>query len=276
MARTTPTHTPALKYILACLVSMALLFSDVNYQTLSPLRGSVQAVGIYSQLFFATTVSRFLEFTSAYENQRTLTRLNNQLRDELQEIDSKLFLQKQSQLITKDMINLQDRLQILGDQRDGKVLKIASFGLQDYLCCSQHILHLQNPLQFAILMHQPVAVDKTFIGQTSKTHLNLIEVTLFSDSSHILPVKIDGLHCNARGAGKPRLVRCLASEEFKMSDIQEGSLVLTSGLGGVFPKDVIIGKVLSIYEISNNELRIDIALDGNPLDHNYFGILSGS
>ena len=47
MARTTPTHTPALKYILACLVSMALLFSDVNYQTLSPLRGSVQAVGIY-------------------------------------------------------------------------------------------------------------------------------------------------------------------------------------------------------------------------------------
>jgi rod shape-determining protein MreC len=276
MARTTPIHTPALKYILACLVSKALLFSDVSYQAFSPLRDSVQAIGIYSQLFFETITSRLLEYSSAYEDQRTLTRLNNQLRDELQEIDDKLFLEEQSHLITNDIINLQDRLQILGDPGEGKVLKIASFSLQDYLCCSQHILHLQNPLQFPILIHQPVAVDETFIGQTSKTYLNLIEITLFSDTSHVLPVKIDGLHCNARGAGKPRLVRCIVAGEFKMSDIQEASLVMTSGLGGVFPKGVIIGKVLSISAISINEFRVDIALDGNPLDHNYFGILSGS
>lgn len=276
MARTTPTHTPAPKYILACLVSMALLFSDVSYQAFSPLRGSVQAIGIYSQLFLETITSRLLEFTNAYEDQKTLTRLNNQLRDELQAIDNKLFLQEQSQLMTKSIIDLQDHLQVLGNKGDGKVLKIASFGLQDYLCCSQHILHLHSPPQFDIAINLPVAVEQTFIGQTSKKHLNLIEVILFSDTSHILPVKIKGLHCNAQGTGKPRLVRCMVSEEFKRTDIQESSLVMTSGLGGVFPKGVIIGRVLSIHEISTNEFKIDIALSGDPLDHNYFGILLSS
>ena len=74
MARTTPRHTPAIKYILACLLSIVLLYSDVRYQIFSPLRGSVQAVGIYSQLFLENFTSKLFSFASEYDDQKNLTR----------------------------------------------------------------------------------------------------------------------------------------------------------------------------------------------------------
>lgn len=276
MARTTPRHTPAIKYILACLLSMVLLYSDARYQIFSPLRGSVQAVGIYSQLFLENFASKLSSFSSKYEDQKNLTRLNTRLRNELQEIENKLFLREQSRQIAIDMIAIEDRLKELSNQTQAFVLKIASFGLKDYLCCSRHILHLQNSDQFDISINLPVAVEKTFIGQTSSKHLNLIEVILFSDISHILPVKINELYCNAQGAGKPLLMKCLVNKDLKISEIQENVKVMTSGLGGIFPKDIRIGRVLSINKISSKTFEIDIALDGNPLDYNYFGILVGS
>jgi rod shape-determining protein MreC len=276
MARTTPTHTPPFKYILACLLSIALLFSDLRYETFSLFRGSVQAVGIYSQLFLESFTSKLLVFTYLYEDKKTLVRSNSKLRDQLQEIENKQFLKKQNQRIAIDIINMQDRIKDLGNKRQVHVLKIASFGLKNYLCCSQHILNLQNPRQFDIASNLPVAANKTFIGQTSQNHLNLIEVILFSDVSHILPVKINGLHCNAQGAGKPMLARCKVNEDFKISSIYKNINVMTSGMGGIFPKDVRIGTVLSIVEVSSNEFEIEIALDGNPMDHNYFGILVSS
>ena len=92
MARTTPTHTPPFKYILACLLSIALLFSDLRYETFSLFRGSVQAVGIYSQLFLESFTSKLLVFTYLYEDKKTLVRSNSKLRDQLQEIENKQFL----------------------------------------------------------------------------------------------------------------------------------------------------------------------------------------
>ena len=50
MARSTPTYTPAGKYVLGGIISTALLIADLNYQTFSAARGLTQASGIYTQL----------------------------------------------------------------------------------------------------------------------------------------------------------------------------------------------------------------------------------
>ena len=276
MARVTPTHTPATKYILACLLSITLLLSDINYQTFSSLRGGVQATGIYSQLFLGSLFSRLLAFNTLNEDKKTLIRENHQLRDQLQLFKNKVFLEKQLQLIRTDLLDLEHGLQNLMDVGQVRIFKIGSFGLANYLCCSKHILHLQNPNQLNVLNNLPVAIDKTFIGQTKTQHLGLIEVILFSDISHVLPASINGLPCNAQGAGQPMLARCTVTADSIEPGIETTSPVLTSGLGGVFPKGVRIGSVQSIDKISLDEFSIDIRLDGNPINHSYFGVLGGS
>jgi len=55
--------------------------------------------------------------------------------------------------------------------------------------------------------------------------------------------------------------------------IRNNDPVFTSGLGGVFPKNISIGRVININNSVSNESNITIALDASPLKSNYFGVL---
>ena len=56
-------------------------------------------------------------------------------------------------------------------------------------------------------------------------------------------------------------------------NIEINDEVFTSGMGGVFPRNTLIGRVAKISSVSFQESEIQIILDGNPLKHNYFSVL---
>ena len=273
MARTTPTFTPVGKYALAILASLSLLISDINYQTFSSARGFVQATGIYSQLLIDSFTTKITKFNSIYEDKKELIRVNKDLKNELLGLQNKVFLEKKSQVLENDLINLYYGVQALSQDQEAFIFEIASFGLKNYLCCSSHSLYLKNPQKFKVAANLPVADGNTFIGQTSSLDLNLIKVILFSDIAHILPVKIKSFFCNARGSGKPLLITCKVSKSSEFLKIQNNDPVFTSGLGGIFPRNIVIGRVISIDNFALNESEITIALDAKPLESNYFGVL---
>ena len=273
MARTTPTYTPFGKYALAIIVSFSLLISDINYQTFSTARGFVQATGIYGQLFINSFTINIEKFNAIYQDKQILIKVNKDLKSELLILQNKIFLEKNSQVLANDLLNLHDETLALSRGEEALIFQIASFDLKNYLCCSSHSLYLKNPQKLQVAVNLPVANGDTFIGQTSSLDLNLIKVILFSDSAHILPVKIKNFFCNARGAGKPLLISCRVNKSSEFLKIQNNDPVLTSGLGGIFPRDIPIGKVININNSILNESEIIIALNANPQKSNYFGVL---
>ena len=52
-----------------------------------------------------------------------------------------------------------------------------------------------------------------------------------------------------------------------------GQKFYSSGLGGVFPKNILIGNVLNIKNISASEKEVVIKLEVNPITENLFGIV---
>ena len=56
--------------------------------------------------------------------------------------------------------------------------------------------------------------------------------------------------------------------------IELGQRFLTSGLGGIYPKDIEIGVLDHIEVIDSNNTNLKIKLLTDPLDSNLFGVIN--
>ena len=272
MARTTPTYTPIRNYAIGFFLSTFLLFSDINYESFSELRGTVKAATLYVKLSSNRFLHNIGDIFSSFQESNNLIQENTNLKEEINRIKTQNSLKNIETLQRSKML---DSFKDLVDKFDNNIdiHKIASIDLKNYLCCSSHKIFLQNPQKIQIKENLPVLAGGSFIGQTSKQYLNLIEVILFSDSNHVLPVKSDVFYCNARGMGKPLLISCSPKINIKDLGSKIGDSIYTSGLGGIFIKDTKIGFISDISMDSAGELEVIITLLGNPLKENFYGII---
>jgi rod shape-determining protein MreC len=274
MARSTPTYTPVRNYAIGFFLSVALLLSDIRYEAFAPVRGFINASTLYAQMIsdgiFENTSTTF----SSFQRNRNILQENKELKDEILEINTKDFINRKDSEEKLKIINFyKDSIDLLRNN-NVNIYKIASIDLRNYLCCSTHRIFLKNTNNVSVDSNLPVFSRGSFIGQTKDTYLNIIEVILFSDTSHVLPIKSNFFYCDARGKGKPMLISCKLNQNYENFKNQIGDIVYTSGLGGMFLKDVEIGFISSINSFSINEVEVLITLKSNPLEETVYGIMS--
>ena len=272
MARYTPTNTPIRNYAIAFFLSVFFLYADISYQTFAPLRGIVNASSLYTQVI-SRSIFENISFTfSSIKQNKSLLQENKKLRDQALQVDLKDLIEKKDNQERAQVIDFQETISSTFKSNGINIFKIASIDLRNYLCCSSHKVFLHNPNKLKIEKNFSVFAGTSFVGQTKKTFMNFIEVILLSDTGHVLPIKSNFLYCDARGKGKPMLISCkLNDNDFKN---KIGDIVFTSGLGGIFLKDVEIGFISEIIPISPNEIEVVITLKTNPLEENFYGIIN--
>ncbi|QEL63596.1 rod shape-determining protein MreC [Oryzomicrobium terrae] len=92
---------------------------------------------------------------------------------------------------------------------------------------------------------QPVIDDIGVIGQVTRTYPFLAEVTLITDKDQAVPVQVvrNGLRSVVFGLGNGALeLRYMPAN----ADVQNGDVLVTSGLDGVFPAGFPVAKVVRI------------------------------
>jgi rod shape-determining protein MreC len=93
---------------------------------------------------------------------------------------------------------------------------------------------------------QAVLTGDGVLGQTLRVSQWSAEVILITDGEHLLPVQIErtGLRTIAAGVGK--------DDELRLpyvpinADVREGDLLVTSGLGGVFPHGLPVARIKTV------------------------------
>ena len=274
MARYTPTNTPIRNYAIAFFLSVFFLYTDISHQTFAPLRGIMNASSLYVQVISKSIVQNISFTFASIRQNKYLLQENKKLREQTLQIGLKDFIEKKVNDEKTQVINFQKTLSSTFKSNGINIFKIASIDLRNYFCCSSHKVFLHNPNKIKIEKNFPVFAGNSFVGQTRKTYMNFIEVILLSDTEHVLPIKSDFFYCDARGIGKPMLISCkLNDNDFEN---QIGDTVLTSGLGGIFLKDVEIGFISEIFPITSDEIEVVITLKTNPLEENFYGILSSN
>ena len=274
MARYTPTNTPIRNYAIAFFLSVFFLYTDISHQTFAPLRGIMNASSLYVQVISKSIVQNISFTFASIRQNKYLLQENKKLREQTLQLSLKDFIEKKDNDEKTQVIDFQETLSSTFKSNGINVFKIASIDLRNYFCCSSHKVFLHNPNKIKIEKNFPVFAGNSFVGQTRKTYMNFIEVILLSDTEHVLPIKSDFFYCDARGIGKPMLISCKVNDnDFKN---QIGDIVLTSGLGGIFLKDVEIGFISEIFPSISDEIEVVITLKTNPLEENFYGILSSN
>jgi rod shape-determining protein MreC len=123
---------------------------------------------------------------------------------------------------------------------------------------------------------QVVMDDRGIVGQITRTYPWMSEVTLITDKDHAVPVQLlrTGMRTVLLGAGDTSqlTVRYLPVS----TDIQSGDVFVTSGLDGVYPAGIPVGKVVKVERDPAYPFARVRCLPMARVDHyRYLLILSG-
>jgi len=228
------------RLVLFAALSMALLFVDARYQALSLLR---QTLG--TALYPAQRVALWpRELASAVDDyfvsQGALQKENHQLR--IERLARAQELQSQQQLLAENaqlrrLLDLRERTrnpslvaEILYDARDPFVRKVV----------------LDKGLKHDVRLGQPVIDTEGVVGQVIRVFPLTCEVALLTDREQTIPVQIvrNGLRAVAFGGTQAQTLelRFMAAN----ADIQNGDVLVTSGLDGIYPPGLSVGRVIRV------------------------------
>ncbi len=92
----------------------------------------------------------------------------------------------------------------------------------------------------------PVADEEGVIGQVTRVHPLVSEVTLLTDRDHAIPVQVvrNGLRAVAFGGGASGMLELRFMSA--VSDIQNGDRLVTSGIDGTYPAGLPVANVVRI------------------------------
>lgn len=232
--------TLALRFVLLAIVSMALMFLDYREEHLARLREALSLVVYPLHAAVDLPFRGWRWLSNSVEDRRALLAENEALKQERLEASVKLL-----RLSALEHENA--RLRAMLDSSasvDGRVLvaEILAVDLDPY---RQH-LRLNRGLNDGVYVGQALLDASGVVGQIVNVDPLSSEAVAITDADHALPVTIDrnGLRTIAVGSGDTGRLRLPYLTN--SADVVAGDLLVSSGLGGVFPAGYPVGRVVDV------------------------------
>ena len=232
--------SPLVRLVFFSLLSLLLLFVDARYQYLESTRSTLSTLIYPLQRLAAMPPALWQQADDFLTTQTRLLRENNELREQHAQ-DAAQHLQLQSVQAENDyfrsLLEVQKRLNL--PMRLTRVV----YTERDL---SRHRLFVDLGAQASIQTGQVVMSNEGVVGQITRVHPMLSEVTLITDKDHEVPVQIlrTGLRSILFGSGDAAELdlRYIPAN----ADVQAGDILVTSGIDGTYPAGLPAGKILRV------------------------------
>ena len=221
------------------MLSLALLLFDSRFQTLELLR---QGVSLFTHPLqqAAHAPIEFLQASAGYFSSLSRLEEENALlrRARLSSAETLLRthqLEAENERLRK-LLEVRERQKI-----SGRVAQIVYAARDPF---SRRVV-VDKGQQDRLSAGQPVVDDAGVVGQVTRVFPFVSEITLITDKDQAVPVQImrTGQRSVVFGLGDGRLeLRFLPAN----ADVQNGDLLVTSGLDGVFPRGLPVARVAHI------------------------------
>lgn len=221
------------------MLSLALLFFDSRFQALELLR---QGVSLFTHPLQQAAHAPIDVLRNSADYFSSLSRLEDEnIRLKRAQLESAETILRTQQLEIEN-----ERLRKLLDVRErqkvnGQVAQIVYAARDPF---SRRVI-VDKGLQDKITAGQPVVDDAGIVGQVTRVFPFVSEITLITDKDQAVPVQIlrTGQRSVVFGLGNGQLeLRYLPAT----TDVQNGDILVTSGLDGIFPRGLPVARVVHI------------------------------
>ena len=259
---------PAMKpyrVVIAISLCFAFMLSDIIYNTSVIVRSFaldlLKPVNLMIELPMQISEEVFDNLSSKQNLQRKV--------DALEEENLKLKVSNEYlQKLSIDLSKLNTLWSSIDIQKDRFVISEKNF-LSSNTFQPMLVLTIQDPKE--IEKNSPVISEQGLVGRINNIGVLTAEVLLLQDIRSSVPI-ISGessLHGILNGKGLDRKGELQFIK--KTANFKKGEKVFTSGLGGIYPKGLPIGKISSISDPVDSEfLKVEISFNSTPLNHDYF------
>ena len=222
-------------------LSVLLMVADVRFGVTQPLRAAL-SVALYPVQWLAMRPQVLMEYTGEYMQDRDVAQASE--RDARQQLLVQARRSGQVEQLAlenkqlRELLSLSKRLETKG---------IAAEVLYDAADPYTRKLIIDKGMANGIKASSPVMDEHGILGQVTHVLPLVSEVTLVTDREHSIPVL--NTRTGARGVaygesgGAPLLeLRFMATN----ADIEVGDMLSTSGVDGIYPAGVLVGKVTKV------------------------------
>jgi rod shape-determining protein MreC len=233
--------SPGFRFTLYAILSLVIMFLDQRHGWMEQARYFLQLGAYPIQLAVSSPSTAWKWLQETFDSRDALRAENARLRDQdrllaLRSMRYEALARENSQLR-----GLRDALPPVAERwLAAEIVNIPLNSLR------QRVL-INRGTTNGVFKGQALLDDKGVIGQTTHVGPFSAEVILITDPEHAIPVQIErtGLRTIAVGAGD---TTSLALPYLPgNADIKSGDMLITSGLGGVFPAGYPVARVTEVH-----------------------------
>tara|TARA_B100000085_G_scaffold268952_1_gene279861 strand:+ start:331 stop:1167 length:837 start_codon:yes stop_codon:yes gene_type:complete len=276
MARISPTRGQKLIFILYILLGVGILYLDITSNSFQSVKNGFKSFKISSSYFLnQITIEQIKNLSKRSKSKKSLIKENEMLKEALDLSHLNNYLIAKENHFYKDHEIIKYAADDKNYQSSYKIAQLRSFDPNIFNCCDRHRMFVEvisdNNEDFNEFM---VFNSSGIIGQIIHTN-KYSEVLLLTDISHYIPIKsnTDDFFCNAQGSGRSEIIICTYNPLVEAQEIIAGHKFYTSGLGGIYPKDIEIGQVDKVIKIDSTTVMLEIKLSSNPISSDLLGVI---
>ena len=225
--------------LFVCVFASLALLACEQQSLLTPFRDILTSAVYPLQQLVSSPTLGIKKLGVAFSSHAALLTENEELRREHLLLSAKL-----SKFAALEQENLRLRGLLDTSFKLGEQVMIAEL-LAVNLVPYEHVVVVNKGSRFGVYPGQPVMDAHGVVGQVLRVNPQSSEIILITDPNHAIPVQVNrnGLRTIAQGTGQiDKLSLPFLSSN---ADIQPGDVLVTSGMGGVFPQGYPVATVVA-------------------------------
>jgi rod shape-determining protein MreC len=209
---------------------------------IQPIIGTATNPIIKFQGYFSTRVQAIADFITVPRDMASLRSRNAELESEISQLQSQVIQLKQ-QLSEADV--LYALLDFARQNPENQYIAAAVIGRDP--SPFMHYVIIDHGSDSGIRHGMPVVTDQGLVGRVDAVTSKAARIQLITDPGSILNVKLESLGVDAQLSGSLTGETSLNMVSQDV-DLKPGEIVLSSGLGGAYPSNILIGQVISVIK----------------------------